>query len=182
MLNYCKESFQQFFNNPPAVNMPIDHPDFEKDLRRKHKLFGNIEFCGDLQKQRILSEITLWSVFEGLIGTSTKEKKNSSVNDNTVDAALKLISKLGQSIDIKMENPKWREKNETHIKSIYDQFEYLMQSNEKDPEKLSVSQRMKLLIKNMFDNKKTNWSKSKQGNSEIKSKQEVEEEVMRAAM
>jgi|LakMenE01Jun11ns_1017448.scaffolds.fasta_scaffold9806914_4 hypothetical protein len=57
-----------------------------------------------------------------------------------------------------------------------------MQSNEKDPEKLSVSQRMKLLIKNMFDNKKTNWSKSKQGNSEIKSKQEVEEEVMRAAM
>ena len=57
-----------------------------------------------------------------------------------------------------------------------------MQSNEKDPEKLSVSQRMKLLIKNMFVNKKTNWSKSKQGNSEIKSKQEVEEEVMRAAM
>jgi hypothetical protein len=57
-----------------------------------------------------------------------------------------------------------------------------MQSNEKDPEKLSVSQRMKLLIKNMFDNKKSNWSKSKQVNSEIKSKQEVEDEVMRAAM
>ena len=40
---------------------------------------------------------------------------------------------------------------------------------------------MKLLIKNMFDNKKSKWSKSKQSNSDIKSKQEVEDEVMRAA-
>lgn len=33
----------------------------------------------------------------------------------------------------------------------------------------------------MFDNKKSKWSKSKQGNSDIKSKQEVEDEVMRKA-
>lgn len=45
-----------------------------------------------------------------------------------------------------------------------------MISDEKDSEKLSVSQRMKLLIKNMFDNKNAKWSKSKNVNSEIKSK------------
>lgn len=74
MLNYCKKSFQAFFNDPPAVDIDVKDENFEKDLRRKHKLFGNIEFCGDLHKHRILSDSTLWSVFDGLLGLSTGDK------------------------------------------------------------------------------------------------------------
>lgn len=40
---------------------------------------------------------------------------------------------------------------------------------------------MKLLIRNMEDNKKSGWSKSKNLNSELKSKKEVEDEVLRQA-
>jgi hypothetical protein len=50
MLAYCKTSFENFFNDPPAVDIDVKDDNFEKDLRRKHKLFGNIEFCGDLHK------------------------------------------------------------------------------------------------------------------------------------
>jgi hypothetical protein len=102
MLNYCKSSFENFFNEPPAVDIDIKDDNFEKDLRRKHKLFGNIEFCGDLHKNRILSDSTLWSVFDGLLGLTTGEKSNKSVNDNTVEAAIKLITKIGPSIDEKL--------------------------------------------------------------------------------
>ena len=101
------------------MEIAVDHQDFEKDLRRKHKLFGNIEFCGDLHKNRILSDSTLWSVFDGLLGLSTNDKKNNSVNENTVDAALKLITKIGQSIDTKLEKAEWRSKNEVSVNSIY---------------------------------------------------------------
>ena len=76
MLNYSKKSFHAFFNDPPAVEIAVDHQDFERDLRHKHKLFGNIEFCGVLHKNRILSDSTLWSVFDGLLGLSTNDKKN----------------------------------------------------------------------------------------------------------
>lgn len=126
-----------------------------------------------------MSDSTLWSVFEGLLGLATGEKANKSVNDNTVDASIKLITKIGPSIDEKLKKQDWQSRNETHVKNIFIQFEYLMNSDDSNKEKLSVSQRLKLLIKNMFENKNSGWSKSKNLNSELKNKKEVEDEVMR---
>jgi hypothetical protein len=37
-------------------------------LRIKHKLFGNIDFVGELYKEGILSETILISIFEVLLG------------------------------------------------------------------------------------------------------------------
>jgi len=62
-------------------------------LRQKHKLFGNIDFVGELYKESLLSENVLISIFENLLGIEIQSK--SSVTDITIDAALKLINKLG---------------------------------------------------------------------------------------
>lgn len=48
----------------------------------------------------------------------------------------------------------------------------------KDP-KNKASQRIKILIKNMFDNKAQNWSKSKESDKSILTKEEVANQVMK---
>jgi len=45
-----------------------------------------------------------------------------------------------------------------------------------DP-KAKCSERIKLLIKNMFDNKNSGWIKTIEGNKEIKTRQEIEKLV-----
>ena len=40
----------------------------DRELRIKHKLFGNIDFVGELYKEGILSETILISIFEVLLG------------------------------------------------------------------------------------------------------------------
>jgi len=42
------------------------------------------------------------------------------------------------------------------------------------PGNKSCTPRIKLLIKNMFDNKNSNWKKSNEGSKEIKKKDEIE--------
>lgn len=68
MLSYCKASFESFFADPPPVNPDINSDTYEKEIGRTKKLYGNIEFCGDLFRNRLLGDQTLWSVFEGLLG------------------------------------------------------------------------------------------------------------------
>lgn len=48
----------------------------------------------------------------------------------------------------------------------------------KDPNN-QASQRIKILIKNMFDNRASNWSKSKESDKSILTKQEVEAQVLK---
>jgi hypothetical protein len=111
MLAFCKSSFESLFQDPPPVNPDPNSEEYEKVLGRIKKLYGNIEFCGDLHRHKILADNTLWSVFEGLMGLSTGQAANKSVNDNTVEAALRLITKLGPSIDASMQKPEWKAKN-----------------------------------------------------------------------
>ena len=111
MLQFCKASFENFFQDPPPVNLDVNDENYEKEIGRTKKLFGNIEFCGELHKHRILADSTLWSVFDGLLGLNTGEKANKSVNDNTVEAAIKLITKIGPSIDEKLKKSQWADKN-----------------------------------------------------------------------
>lgn len=126
-----------------------------------------------------MADNTLWSVFDGLLGLSTGDKSNKSVNDNTVEAAIKLISKIGPSIDEMLKKDNWRQKNEEHVSRIFKQFEFLQESHEKEG-KLSVSKRLQILIKNMIDNKNSGWSKSK-GATEMQTKEQVEEAVYKQA-
>ena len=49
----------------------------------------------------------------------TGDKPNKSVNENTVEAALKLITKIGPSIDEQLNDGKWRVKNEEPVTKIY---------------------------------------------------------------
>lgn len=139
MLAYCKTSFESFFNDPPQVNPDINSETYEKEVGRIKKLYGNIEFCGDLHRHKILADATLWSVFEGLLGLSTGQGINKSVNDNTVEAALRLITKLGPSIDQSLLKPEWKAKNEATVDKIFKQFEYLMSPESMKPDKLQVS-------------------------------------------
>ena len=139
MLAYCKTSFESFFNDPPQVNPDINSETYEKEVGRIKKLYGNIEFCGDLHRHKILADATLWSVFEGLLGLSTGQGINKSVNDNTVEAALRLITKLGPSIDQSLQKPEWKAKNEATVDKIFKQFEYLMSPESMKPDKLQVS-------------------------------------------
>jgi hypothetical protein len=73
MLAFCKSSFESFFQDPPMVNIDVNDENYEKEIGRTKKLFGNIEFCGDLHRNRILSDNTLWSVFAGLLGLNKEE-------------------------------------------------------------------------------------------------------------
>lgn len=51
------------------------------------------------------------SVFQGLLGLETAQKANKSVNDNTVEAAIKLITKIGPHIDEKLsKKSEWKDK------------------------------------------------------------------------
>lgn len=63
---------------------------------------------------------------------------------------------------------------------IYEQFTYLMNNTSSDEEKLQVSQRVQYLIKNMFDNKNSGWSKSS-SHKELQTKEQVETEMYKAA-
>jgi len=69
----------------------------DRELRYKHKLFGNIDFVGELYSFGLLSENVLNSIFTSLLGIDTTNTTNS-VSDITIDAALKLVNKLGSNM------------------------------------------------------------------------------------
>lgn len=149
----------------------------DRELRTKHKLFGNIDFVGELYKELLISDVILTSIFENLLGIDTQS--DSSVTDMTIDAALTLINKLGKKMEDSVNTLKNEEKKtarqETNAK-IFSAFSNLQaESNPK------ASTRVKLLIKNMFENRATHWSKSKEADKEIKKKAEIEASIFKQA-
>jgi hypothetical protein len=70
-LNNCKNSFEEFLKQPEKVEKQQNETEedrLDRELRTKHKLFGNIDFVGELYKEGILSETILISIFEVLLG------------------------------------------------------------------------------------------------------------------
>ena len=76
----------------------------EREFRTKHKLFGNIEFVGELFKQSIVTDQIMNKVLSSLVGLETEQ--HSKVNDNTVEAAIKLITKLGPVFETRLQEQK----------------------------------------------------------------------------
>ena len=60
-----------------------------------------MDFVGELYKEKLISDVILYSIFECLLGLET-----NSITDITVDAALKLISKLGSKMEQDTKNKK----------------------------------------------------------------------------
>ena len=64
----------------------------EMSLKRQHKLFGNIEFIGELYLSHLLRADTAKSIFENLLNLQC-------FADDTVEAAIKFIEKIGPTIE-----------------------------------------------------------------------------------
>ncbi len=71
LLVYCKESFEQFFNQD-TINL-LQSKDEEKILNFKTRLLGNIMFVGELFRRKLLQESIILSVFDMLLGVDTQE-------------------------------------------------------------------------------------------------------------
>ena len=99
LLDYCKSCFEDFFTESDPrkeaeeAGKAIDEEAIkEKVLKRKHKLFGNIEFVGELHKEYLLSDSIAKSVFSTLL-------KPDTFTDDTIEAAIKFIEKVGPGIE-----------------------------------------------------------------------------------
>ena len=96
LLDYCKKTFEKLFETPEKIEKKdekeTEEDRLDRELRYKHKLFGNMDFVGELYKEWLVSDVILYSIFESLLDSS-------SVTDITVDAALKLINKLGSKME-----------------------------------------------------------------------------------
>lgn len=66
--------------------------DLEAATIFKTKLFGNIEFVGELYRRKILPENTLKHVFETLLGMADD---SLDVDDLTIEGAVNLMEKVG---------------------------------------------------------------------------------------
>ena len=74
LLARCKTCFEDFFKEndlkkeAEEAGKEIDEEEIkEQTLKRKHKLFGNIEFVGELHKAGLLQESITVSIFTTLL-------------------------------------------------------------------------------------------------------------------
>jgi hypothetical protein len=94
---------------------------FEKAIIFQTKLFGNIEFVGELYRRKILQESTLKTVFESLLGMSDI---NDEVDDLVIEGAVNLMNKVGFVLE---ENSKRKEERAKMVQEIFNRFDYLME-------------------------------------------------------
>ena len=104
LLAYCRSVYEEIFN--------VNEEDFEAlkkkaedagksytledhryvQMKRQHKLFGNIEFIGELYLSHLLRPDTAKSIFDNLLDPGC-------FLDDTVEAAIRFIEKIGQTIE-----------------------------------------------------------------------------------
>lgn len=102
------------------------------------------------------------------------------VNDNTIEAIIRLLTKLGPALDKKVIESKdegKRLKQKEFYDSIYERLKELETLSAESP-KNRASLRIKILIKNLFDNKDSGWSKTKE-ESKIQKKDEIAKQVIK---
>lgn len=170
LLQYCRESFEALLKSPLTEEKKADEKEedrAERDFKTKHKLFGNIEFVGELFKEMIVSDMVMNQVFNSLLGINIVEV--GSVNDNTIEAAIRLISNVGLTLEDRISKEDKKGKLQEMMTQIFERFRELEALPNSDT---TVSPRIKILIKNMFDNKASGWKKSKD-DKKIQKKEEV---------
>ena len=127
---------------------------------------GNIQFVGELFRRKLLQESIIISVFDMLLGVEAQEDHLSLINDNTVEGAVVLMEKIGYMIDEKLnslqaneeggESAKGAKKSEQADAGVKDKIiKTFTRINElaSDTGVPPVSTRVKMLIKNMLQNR-----------------------------
>lgn len=138
-------------------------------LKRQHKLFGNIEFIGELFMCHILRVDTAKSIFANLISSE-------NFVDDTVEAAIKFIEKIGPAIEEKLQeggkgNETKRKFSDEEYQAILQNFRDIWQVSETAaPDTRIVGKRIQKLIQNMLENQKLGWKKLKQSDKDVKTK------------
>ena len=114
LIEACQSCFNKFFESEERQKLN----DPEKSILFKDRLFGNLEFVGELFRRNILSESTL----NGIFGQLTDE-----VCDFTIEGAIVLMNKIGFNFEEHCK--KKAEKNPTgdnNFKLIIAKFEKIV--------------------------------------------------------
>lgn len=168
LLKHCRSSFDQFFTD--EVKKIVSHHDQEEILKFQQRLFGNINFVGELNRRTLIQESVILSVFDMLLAVDTEEQLQF-MNDQTVEGAVILINKIGHLIDGKRDqieemknSDKPPRESDLHtlskINKTFARFESLTADETVPP----ISNRIKMLIKNMTDNRASGWERTKKQN------------------
>jgi hypothetical protein len=171
LIEEIKTTFNTFIDQETREKSRVD---LDRQLKFQERMFGNIEFAGELFRRKILPKEPLFSIFEALLKCEEPEVEN----DLSVEASVNLINKVGLILEQQYSEEKSKKGNSDFVQ----RFEGLMerfQTIQSDP-KVNVSQRMRLITKNMLANRESGWEKTEKMNtSGPKTKKEVQEEVLR---
>lgn len=152
LFEVCKECFEKFFDVEETAKA---NSDLEKQLLFRTKLFGNLDFVGELYRRKMLPETVLKSVFTSLLGMS---ELNNKVSDLNVEGATRLMNKVGETFEQRSSNKKKAPGDSESFIQILNKFEEIMNLPDESDQ---ITKRIKLLIKNMFTNKESGWAKTK---------------------
>jgi len=144
LFEVCKQCFEKFFNEDEKKKS-VENT--EKAFIFRQKLFGNLDFVGELYRRKILPETVLVSVFSSLLGINDA---NSQIDDLSVEGAIQLMNKVG-------ENYETRAGGKADKKEQFDTIIKKFQDYENLENESLITNRVKILIKNMFSNKESGW-------------------------
>lgn len=95
MFNVCKTCFEKFFDKEEVKK---HNETLERALNFKDRLYGNLNFVGELYRRKILPEQILVTVFNSLLGKSDINQ-DETVNDLHVEGAINLMNKVGYNYE-----------------------------------------------------------------------------------
>ena len=93
LFEVCKLCFEKFFNEEEKKKSTDNQ---EKAIIFRQKLFGNLDFVGELYRRKILPETVLVSVFSSLLGINDA---NNNIDDLSIEGAINLMSKVGENYE-----------------------------------------------------------------------------------
>lgn len=189
LLDYCRGCFEEIFKRKEfedlkaeaeAAGKTYSMADFrDEQMKRQHKLFGNIEFIGELYTCFLLRGDTARSIFEHLLHPDC-------FLDDTVEAAIKFIEKIGPSIEEKLTSggsgSAQRKISQEDYDGILTRFRNILSASEAAEEGVRIcGKRIQKLLLNMLENQQSGWKKLKSKDKDIKTKREVEIEEIKKA-
>ena len=190
LLEYCRSVFEEIFQQRDFEVLKKEAEDAgktytmedfkEMSLKRQHKLFGNIEFIGELYLSHLLRADTAKSIFENLLNLQC-------FADDTVEAGIKFIEKIGPTIEERIKAKAGGEGGggkrvitQEEYKEILDKFKQIWETSEANVEgSRKVAKRIQKLIQNMIENQALGWKKLKLKDKDVKTKQQVESDVIK---
>jgi hypothetical protein len=179
LLEACKNKFLENFEAQKSKEdakkeaeekeVKFDEMEFlENSLKLKHTLIGNMDFVGELYLSNILRDGIAQNILTNLLTDVAR------ITDDTIEAALRFINKIGKTLE-----DKHQKQDLSKQKFSVDEYETIMSTFKKlmdaEDEK-APSTRIKMLIKNMIENRESGWSKQEKTNTKIKTKKQVEAE------